>query len=360
MKKLVLFIGALLSVAAVSAEVPAEPVVKEVIVYRDKEVKFKPNGFVSLKLKYYGEMEEIDYEHDGITNKHSRTEIAGIINMTEKQMLEYRIRSYNDWNANDSDHKGWDFTETRLRWFYNHGKIKDTNINLTSRLHYIDNFDGLQEVQYEAQYEFADYIPSTENIKVTSFILSPRYAYFWQSNNDDYQNELAFTIYSNTKLPWNFNLALNFYWQQRYYGKTKEWGVDKKRDDENLTFDMELYLTNLTNLYTNGKHQIDFTLDSGFDDFTWSENRQVHKKIETVTAADGTKVEKVKREATDDHVDYKLYFRPGIQYTYNVTPMMKTFVLLEAEYSNFKYLNNSSVRDFRWEPMVTVGIRSAF
>ena len=60
MRKLALLLGSLLVVASASAkevvpapvvveEAPVQVIEKEVIVYRDKEVGFRPNGYVSLK-----------------------------------------------------------------------------------------------------------------------------------------------------------------------------------------------------------------------------------------------------------------------------------------------------------------------
>lgn len=39
---------------------------------------------------------------------------------------------------------------------------------------------------------------------------------------------------------------------------------------------------------------------------------------------------------------------------------MNAFVHLEAEYANFKYSNENSSRDFRWQPLATVGMKTTF
>ena len=68
MRKLALLLGSLLVVASASAkevvpapvvveEAPVQVIEKEVIVYRDKEVGFRPNGYVDLQYRVYGETE---------------------------------------------------------------------------------------------------------------------------------------------------------------------------------------------------------------------------------------------------------------------------------------------------------------
>ena len=362
MRKLALLLGSLLVVASASAkevvpapvvveEAPVQVIEKEVIVYRDKEVGFRPNGYVSLKYKYYGDIEEQDFRHDGMKSNYGRTEIMGYINMTEKQSLEYRTRTYNDWNhkstSGDPKTVGKEDTQVRLRYYYNHGLLGDSKVDFTSHVEYIHDYDDVQKSHYEARFNFADYMFNNDYVKTTDFTLAPRYGYDWDSNDSNYANRLGLALYTNTKLPLGFNLELNFYAQEFFYGNDKEWGLDKKKDDKNFQIDMELYLTNNVNLYTNGKHAIDFTVDMGYDPYTWSENDKVY----------GGKIDRVKSE---DDVEYKLYARPGVKYTYSVTPTMNAFVDLEAEYANFKYSNENSSRDFRWQPLATVGMKTTF
>ena len=69
MKRLALLLGSLLVVTAAASakevvpapvvveEAPVQIVEKEVIVYRDKEEGFRPNGYVDLQYRYYGDTE---------------------------------------------------------------------------------------------------------------------------------------------------------------------------------------------------------------------------------------------------------------------------------------------------------------
>ena len=116
---------------------------------------------------------------------------------------------------------------------------------------------------------------------------------------------------------------------------------------------MELYLTNNVNLYATEKHSVDFTIDMGYDDYSWSDKKMFKSYTEKAPTKDtdilGT-----------DNTEYKLYARPGIKYTYKVTPAMSVFGHVEAEYANFKYSNENSARDFRWQALATVGMRTTF
>ncbi len=173
MKKSLLLVGAFLTVAAMAQakevvpapvvveEAPVKVVEKEVIVYRDKEEGFRPNGYVNLHYKYYGDAEELNYKNDGKSNNYGRVELKGKINMTENQSLEYRIRDYNSWNSTgNKEDKGMDGTQSRFRYFYNHGYLGDSKVNLTSRIHYQDNGhdDDSQELEYQARFNFAEYM----------------------------------------------------------------------------------------------------------------------------------------------------------------------------------------------------------
>ena len=361
MRKLALLLGSLLVVASASAkevvpapvvveEAPVQVIEKEVIVYRDKEVGFRPNGNVDLQYRYYGDTEgQNKGTWHGGDNNYSRIQLSGKINMTEKQQLQYRIRNWNSLNEKENQMK----TETRFRYFYNHGLLGDSKVNFTSRVHYLKGYSDEQELQYEAEFNFADYMFNNDYVKTTDFTVAPMYRYGWDSNSDTYDNQLGVSLYTNTKLPFGFNLELNFYATQHFYGKDQLFDYGKDKDDKNFTVDMELYLTNNVNLYATEKHSVDFTIDMGYDDYSWSDKKMFKSYTEKAPTKDtdilGT-----------DNTEYKLYARPGIKYTYKVTPAMSVFGHVEAEYANFKYSNENSARDFRWQALATVGMRTTF
>ena len=175
MKKSMLLVGAFLAVAAMAQakevvpapvvveEAPVQIVEKEVIVYRDKEEGFRPNGYVDLQYRYYGDTEGNERTAPttdawNTNNNYSRIQFQGNINMTEKQNLEWRIRGYNSLDEIVNVGSNSMQTETRLRYFYDHGYLGDSKVDLTSRVHYQNNADNAyQNVEYQARFDFADY-----------------------------------------------------------------------------------------------------------------------------------------------------------------------------------------------------------
>ena len=377
MRKLALLLGSLLVVASASAkevvpapvvveEAPVQVIEKEVIVYRDKEVGFRPNGYVDLQYRWYGETEGQEESFDtreDVTegngnwngnNNYSRIQLQGKINMTEKQSLEYRIRNYNSTSTHDN---GKDGTDTRLRYFYNHGNLGDSKVNLTSRVHYRDRDDlsGAQEVEYQARFNFAEYMFNNDFIKTTNFVVAPKYKYVWEaSNDDDYDNRLGFDIASFHELPYGFSFELNVYADQHFYGKDQETGANSKTDD-NFGVDVEAYLYNTTNLYSNGKLNIDFYFEGGFDPYSWNSENVLKREYRTNNF--DKKSEPVKVSYEDSK--YKLYAWPQIITSYNATDSFKAYVSLGAEYAN-GYRYGSDAQDWRWQPVAVVGFRTTF
>jgi hypothetical protein len=360
MRKLALLLGSLLVVASASAkevvpapvvveEAPVQVIEKEVIVYRDKEEGFRPNGNVDLQYRWYGETEgqkKVKEENWNTSNNDSRIQLSGTINMTEKQQLQFRIREYNSTSAHDST--GRDGTDTRLRYFYNHGNLGDSKVNLTSRIHYRDREDtsGAQEVEYQARFNFADYMFQNDFIKTSYFVIAPKYKYVWQSSNDDaYDNRLGFDIASMHELPYGFSFELNFYVDQHFYGaKSELLQKDGSKEDKNFTVDMEAYIYNTTNLYTNGKVSVDFNFEGGYDPYSWSQEK-VYSTITKEESADKT---------------YSLYALPTIQVNYQATPNVKVYAAAGAEYRNWNSTDEGSASNWRWQPTVFAGFKTAF
>ena len=354
MRKLALLLGSLLVVASASAkevvpapvvveEAPVQVIEKEVIVYRDKEVGFRPNGYVDLQYRWYGETEgqENGEGWAGETN-YSRTQLQGKINMTEKQSLEYRIRNYNSTTSHEATGKSK--TDTRLRYFYNHGNLGDSKVNFTSRIHYRDRDDvsGAQEVEYQARFNFAEYMFNNDYIKTTNFVVAPKYKYVWDAANDNgYDNRLGFDIASMHELPYGFSFELNFYVDQHFYGKDQKFDGDTKLKDKNFTVDMEAYLYNTTNLYTNGNVSVDFNFEGGYDAYNWSQEKKFG-------------------ESKTDDAAYSLYALPTIQVNYQATPSVKVYAAAGAEYRDWAIDNQNSAKNWRWQPTVFAGFRASF
>ena len=371
MKKSLLLVGAFLAVTAMAQakEIVPEPVVveetpvqiveKEVIVYRDREPEgFRPNGYVDLQYRYYGEAEELNYKNDKVNNNYGRTQLLGKINMTEKQSLEYRVRSYNDWNsATNKDNRGEKGTQTRLRYFYDHGNLGDSKVDLISRLEYKKDTDDVQSLEYQARFNIADYLFNNDFIKTTSFTFAPKYKYKWSSNTDNYENILGLDLFTMNQLPLGFSFEFNLYGDQHFYGERKATGVtDTVKNNTSLT--MEAYLYNTTNLYANDDVSVDFYFEGGFDPYKWNS-----EKIQRTLKADAKdiKAADLKAENYDYyHNSYQVYAYPQLIANYKITPNLNVYTSLGAEYRNWAYTSEKSAKDWRWQPTAVVGFRTTF
>ncbi|MHD0318000.1 major outer membrane protein FomA [Fusobacterium sp. THCT1E2] len=359
MRKLALLLGSLLVVASASAkevvpapvvveEAPVQVIEKEVIVYRDKEEGFRPNGYLDLQYRYYGETEgqkEVGVPNWNTENKYSRIQFSGKINMTEKQSLEYRIRDFNSVSAHEKT--GKDGVDTRFRYFYNHGYIGDSKVNLTSRVHYRDfGHDGdSQEIEYQARFNFAEYMFNNDFVKTTNFVLAPKYEYGWGAkNDDDYDNRIGVDLYTMHELPYGFSFEFNLYADQHFYGQDKRFNNDTKaNDDKNFTLAMEAYLYNTTNLYTNGNVSVDFNFEGGYDAYNWSQE----KMYDDISG-------------TQKDAKYSLYALPTVQVNYQATPNVKVYVAAGAEYRNWAVTAETEASHWRWQPTVFAGFKTTF
>ncbi|WP_286034025.1 major outer membrane protein FomA [Fusobacterium necrogenes] len=356
MKKLALLLGSLLVVTAAASakevvpapvvveEAPVQIVEKEVIVYRDKEEGFRPNGSIDLQYRYYDKTEDKN-NYWNKNDKSSRTQLTTKINMSENQAFEARIRDYNSLDDKNLE----DGTETRLRYWYNHGPVGGTKINLNSRVHY-QNTPGSQDVEYSARFDFADYLFNNDYVKTNIFEIAPKVGYVWaDTNNSDYTNLVGLDVASIFTLPAGFSAEFNLYLTQNFYGKRAE-----KLDNLNSTrshkdnFDayVEFYLYNTTNLYTNGNFGIDFVFEGGVDGYKWSQ-----QKILT----QGNEIDPVSSSST-----YSLYAYPAIRTSYKATEFVNVYALAGAEYRNYMITGSNSAQDWRWQPTATVGFTTTF
>ena len=367
MKKSLLLVGAFLAVTAMAQakeivpapivveETPVQIVEKEVIVYRDREPEgFKPNGYVDLQYRYYGEAEELNYKNNDVNNNYGRTQLLGKINMTEKQSLEYRVRSYNDWNsATNKDNRGEKGTQTRLRYFYDHGNLGDSKVDLISRLEYKKDTDDVQSLEYQARFNIADYLFNNDFIKTTSFTFAPKYKYKWSSNTDNYENILGLDLFTMNQLPLGFSFEFNLYGDQHFYGERKATGVtDTVKNNTSLT--MEAYLYNTTNLYANDDVSVDFYFEGGFDPYKWnSEKIQRTLKVGATDKIDAANYNYY-------HNSYQVYAYPQLIANYKITPNLNVYTSLGAEYRNWAYTSEKSAKDWRWQPTAVVGFRTTF
>lgn len=359
MKRLALLLGSLLVVSAAASakevvpapvvveEAPVQIIEKEVIVYRDKEEGFRPNGYVDLQYKYMGDTEGKQAEWNG-ANNYSRTQLQGAINMTENQKFEFRIRDYNslDHNPEKAGSNG-NGTDTRLRYYYDHGTLGDSKIDMTSFVEYRkrgDKSSQSQKVEYQLKFDFAEYMFDNDYVKTTEFTVGPRYIYSWNKTNDSaYTNSLGFYVNFVNELPYGFSTQLEIdglHYNMYGDGARVADGSATNLKDDSLSANVGLYLYHNANLYTNGAYSLDWYFEGGYDTYDWS-NR------DSVTP-------------TYEESAYSLYAQPNLILSYKATEFVTLYGDLGAEYRNWNVTAKSEAQDWRWQPFVAVGFNVAF
>ena len=362
MKRLALLLGSLLVVTAAASakevvpapvvveEAPVQIIEKEVIVYREKEQGFRPNGNVALEYKYMGDTEGKGYGWNG-ENNYSRTQLLGSVNMTENQKFEFRVRDYNSLDHNETAAGSYlNGTDTRLRYYYSHGSLGDSKVDMTSFVEYRkrgDKASQAQKVEYQLKFDFAEYMFNNDFVKTTEFTVGPRYIYSWNASNDSaYTNSLGLYVNFVNELPYGFSTQLEIDGlQYNSYGEAArvEDGSATDKKDDSITANVRLYLYHDANLYTNGAYSLDWHFEGGYDTYDWS-NRD---SVETTYG-------------TYEEAAYSLYAQPNLILSYQATEFVNLYTQFGAEYRNWTKTAKSEAQDWRWQPYVAAGFNVAF
>ncbi|MGK4198336.1 major outer membrane protein FomA [Fusobacterium sp. HC1336] len=360
MKRLALLLGSLLVVTAAASakevvpapvvveEAPVQIIEKEVIVYREKEQGFRPNGYVDLQYKYYGQTEDQDKLWNTNDNS-SRTQLEGRIQMTEKQALDFRVRDYNSFDEHERDNQ----TQTRLRYYYDHGVLGDSKVDMTSFVRY-EKKDGYQYGEYQLRFQLADYMFNNDYVKTTTFVVGPRYIYKWsEDNSSDYTNTIGLYFDWINQLPFGFSTELEI--DGLHYNM---YGTDAKVQDgtkglkeDSADISVGLKLMHNANLYTEGAYSLDWYFEGGYDTYDWSNLDRYGKYKGATEPYVESKLEDAK---------YSLYAQPSLVLAYQATEFVNLYTQVGAEYRNWKVENNSDAQDWRWQPFVTAGFNVAF
>lgn len=355
MKRLALLLGSLLVVTAAASakevvpapvvveEAPVQVVEKEVIVYRDKEEGFRPNGNVALEYKYMpstegNERNELQAGKWNNDNDYSRLQLSGSINMTEKQTLEYRVRSYNSLSQHDETNPTSvdNGTETRLRHYYDLGNVG--NVGMSTYAQYKHKVDGEQQIITDLRFDFTNYFFDNDFIKTTKAAFGPSYMYTWSDGNDsNYSNAVGFYFDFYNQLPYGFAFEVKSDDDASYYYM---YGQDGKEDE--FIFRLAAYVYHDTNLYTNGKYALDWHFEGGYDPYTWS-SRELFKD-----------------QNSDSKRKYSLYMQPSVTLSYQATEFVNLYTQVGAEYRNWVNENETSAQTWRWQPFVAAGFNVAF
>ena len=361
MRKLALLLGSLVVVASASAkevvpapvvveEAPVQIVEKEVIVYRDKEEGFRPNGYVDLQYKYYGDTENHD-EWNVTPGNSSRTQLEGKIQMTEKQALDFRVRDFN--SLDKENERASSGTQTRIRYYYDHGTLGDSKVGTESFVRYEKK--SAQELEYRFNFQFADYFFNNDFVKTTNFVVGPRVIYKWGSTNDDaYTTTLGLYADIVNQHPWGFateieidGLHYNMY-GDRTVKDSESPVVDGIRNgklnykDNDVSLAVAAKLLHNANLYSAERVSLDWAFEGGYDPYTWHSIDRVEGATHYMDAT------------------YELYAQPTVTLTYQATEFVSLYATAGAEYRNWTRTNESSASHWRWQPFGVVGFRTTF
>lgn len=354
MKRLALLLGSLLVVTAAASakevvpapvvveEAPVQIIEKEVIVYREKEQGFRPNGNVALEYKYYGKTED-NRNNSGVgswndSNDYSRIQLSGKVNATENQTVDFRVRAYNSLGQDADTNPTYygNSTETRLRYYYNAGNLGDSKVGVTPFLQYKNKTSGTQQVRADLRFDFADYLFDNDFIKTTVAEFGPSYMYTWNDDNSsNYTNSVGYYFDFYNQLPGGFAFELKSDDDASYYNM---YGAEGKDDEFKAT--LGAYLYHDANLYTNGAYSLDWHFEGGYDQYTWASR---------TLGVD-----------TDSKRSYKLYAQPSLIFSYAATEFVTLTGTVGAEYGNWVNTNETSAQDWRWQPFVAAGFNVAF
>lgn len=355
MRKSLLAVTALLTVATAYAkevvpapvvveEAPVKIVEKEVIVYKEKEQGFRPNGNIDLQYRYYGNTENKGYSNEwNGNNNYSRTQLEGKINMTEKQALDFRIRNYNsldhvngDTEANVAGSKD-NRTDSRLRYYYDHGA-------LTSRVKYEKVADE-QSLEYRLTYDYT-------NDFGTAITVGPKYKYTWNKSNDsNYSNSIGLYFDAYQQLPYGFAAELEIDgFDYVAYGTTTDNAYETSYKPDALQLSLGAYLYQTTPLYTTNNFSLTWNSEGGYDTYNWSNRELVGHNFDTTT----------KKYKDSEYSSYEAYLSSNIRADYKATEFVDLYAGVGAEYRNWKVSAEENAKDWRWQPYAFAGVKTTF
>ena len=367
MKRLTLLLGLLLVVSsvAVAKEVMPAPtpepekaieyVEKPVIVYRDREVApaWKPNGSVSLTYKWYWETERKnvgeDKDKDWAANVANAGRLQTIVsvNFTEKQTLDIRSRNYHTLNDTKNDKSTGASDSLRVRHFYNFGTLGSSKVKAKSKLVFNQSKGdaGRKTLEGSVFFDFADYFPSSENFKVDTFGIRPRYAYSWIGHgNNDTKNKYALDFESTYTLPAGFSAELNLYSDYTRHREAFDVGTDGEKKKGQFNGAMEAYLYYSLPLYKNDKFSLSFDAEGGYDSYDFHQYKSVKNQ----------EGKRTNRRA------YSIYLQPTVSASYKATDNVKLTVGAGAEYRNFVISAESEAKNWRWQPNAWATMKVTF
>lgn len=350
MKRLALMLASILVVSSVATakEVIAQPavieepimveevaVVEEPAVIPEQPAEFKSTGYIQLQTKYYGKG-----EHRKIQGNYTRTELRGVVNLTEKDEFYFRSRIYDNLNSADSKQATTsDRSRNDLRWWHDLGKLSDTKIGVRTQLHYEQRKTFKRGTAY-LEFQFSDYMAwSPEWFKNENFLFTPKVRYVKSEGGDsNYYTRLGADLYTNWALPLGFGFEWNTYFNHENYGTVAEINKGYKKAND---FTTEFYLTNRWTLAQSmdEKTKLTFGFEGGLDDYGNYQHDNAEGK-------------------NQDYYEY--YAELDLRVDHKVNNSLGVFVYAGAEYRNFEFSAVDSAKDWRWRPMGGAGFKATF
>lgn len=379
MKKLALLLGSL-AIAATSFAggkeiIPAEKdvIVKEVYVERPVYRNIMNGGYLEMYYKWWGESTK--HSHGGgygdkLSNgNRGRLHIQGLVNLTERQSIFFRVRDNQAMSDNGmyilgaSGDKSYlrskESTQVRLRYSYKHDFA---NLNATSRVHYQNDGEytgaavGRNNLEYQFRMQFAEYGFDNDFIKTTNLIIAPKIGYSWDNSSREHysfyeKNGVTYVdgghastpyfgmdFYIDHKLPLNFSLEFALYLNS-VHSNYKFY--DGKKSNFQAT--AELYLKNTTPIIKGDKATLSFYFEGGYDPYKYSQRKIFSEDF-------GYKNEKT---------NYSLYALPALRVDYQATENINLFLVAGAEMRNIHEVG-CEAQGFEWQPTAWAGFKVNF
>jgi hypothetical protein len=430
MKKLAILLGTLAIAASAFAggkevvPAPAGPtVIKEVerVVYRDRGSN---GGYVELLYKWWGLSSAHDDKYiitkdgvhyvnvkDRLKSNSGRLQLQGLVNITDKQSIYFRVRDEQAWNQSSTYkyHDGSDTkevkypvrgsTKVRLEYTYKHDESLLGGFNSVLRYQHAGGDDaaygGRSSLtgnvgEYLAVFDLKKYIFDTDI--VSKFTIAPKVGHVWSEAgggtwatyewnnttksydtknhagraNDSY---VGINVTTSYKLPLNFTIDANLYVTQHFYNKDFDIAkIDTRYPnntshssyDDELTVALELYLKNRTKLVEWDKTTLYFDFDGGFDNYAWSNRDRFKARTNyyNYTPATATSAAKYSRNNPTDS-DYLLYAQPQLLLDHKATENVNVFVRGGIYIQNV-HTAGSEAQGWEWQPTADAGFKVTF
>ncbi|MGL6154201.1 MAG: FomA family porin-like outer membrane protein [Cetobacterium sp.] len=318
---------------------------------------FKPYGTVKQEAEYFG-------NYEGISGKDYMrfTPVEGTLQLSEKVSADFRGRYKFGLHENDDKSSEGDF---RARWYYDHGTLENTKIDLTSMIRFEKtnkyqegvNIDPNSSVgaelgldytaEYNLKFNIAKYFPSNDFITVDEFSITPSYAYMFGNGKSGNAQTLGVDLYSSYTLPLGFSAEFNVYSFQTWSNRDRATSMNGDKTDSFYTTAVEAYLYYNHTLYTSedNRTNLKFLFEGGFDPYQWS-NKRIYG---------------IDKDLTENGAEfnYTLYAEPQIRVDHALTDTTNIYAGIKGHYNN-DVTKGTAASHWRWQPRVVVGWSTKF